>query len=449
MFNETSLKMNMLTISLKMNRKFSIILISILLVSNFLFAQNIIAIKAGKLIDVVNGKMLLNQVILIEGDKIIETGANVTIPVNAVVYDFSRSTVLPGLIDCHTHLSHQSGKNYYERIFKETPVDLAIVAHIYAKATLDAGFTMVRDLGADDLIDISMRDAINDGLIPGPRMLVSTFPIGATGGHTDALTGFNPDINLKSNKDFTGIANGVDEIRKRVRNNVKWGADQIKFMATAGVLSGDETVGGTQYSPEEMKAVVDEAHMWGKKVAAHAHGTDGIKKAIIAGVNSIEHGSLLDDECIKLMKDKGTYLVPTAYALESIVADSTNKVWPQKFVKKARSIAAQREVCFRKAFSSGIKIAYGTDAGVFPHGLNAMDFKYLVRYGLTPLQAIQSATINAADLLDWKERTGSITKGKFADIIAVEGDPLNDITILEHVKFVMKEGKVYKNEFEK
>ncbi len=420
------------------------------LLCNISFAQpKIKAIKAGKMIDVVNGTVLTNQVILIDGNKIIAIGSSITIPQNAEIIDLSHATVLPGLMDCHTHLSHQSGGNYYDALFRQTSIDLATISHIYAQRTLEAGFTTVRDLGAPDLVDVSLRNAINAGLVKGPRMLVACFPIGATGGHTDPFTGFNPNIEIAGNKDFTGIANGPDEIRKRVRNNVKWGADWIKFMATAGVLSGDETVGGTQYSPEEMKALVDEAHMWGKKVAVHAHGTDGIKKAIIAGVNSVEHGSLLDDECIRLMKEKGTYLVPTLYALESIAVDTAHKIWPAQFVNKATSISAQREVCFRKAFGSGVKIAYGTDAGVFPHGLNANDFRYLVRYGLTPMQAIQTATINAADLLDCTNWAGSLTTGKLADIIAVEGNPLDDISILEHVKFVMKDGVIYKNEINK
>lgn len=401
------------------------------------------AIKAGKLVDVVTGTVLTNQIILIDSNKITDVGASVSIPPNAEVIDLSNSTVLPGLIDCHTHLTSDPGDNYYEDIFRKTPIDYAVRAHIYAERTLKAGFTMVRDVGSTDLIDVSLRDAINEGVIPGPRMLVATFMIGATGGHAD-LSGFSPNLDWKSNKDFTGVADGIDEIRKRVRNNVKFGADWIKFAATAGVLSEEESVGAAQYSLEEMTALVDEAHRWGKKVAAHAHGTEGIKLAIKAGVTSIEHGSLLDDEGIQLMKQKGTWLVADIYNDDYILAEYAKKGFPEKIVNKEKLIGRLQRENFAKAVKAGVKVAFGTDAGVYPHGWNAKQFFYMVKFGLTPMQAIQSATINAADLLDWKTKTGSISKGKMADIIAVDGNPLDDITILEHVKFVMKEGTVYK-----
>lgn len=415
----------------------------ILLFSANLTAQKIKAIRAGRLIDVVSGTVLTNQIILIDSNKIIDVGPSVKIPADAEVIDLGNSTVLPGLIDCHTHLTMQPGDNYYEDIFRKTPIDYAVVAHIYAKRTLDAGFTMCRDVGADALIDVSLRNAINEGLIPGPRMLVSTFAIGATGGHVD-LTGFSPDIDWKTNKDFTGVADGVDEIRKRVRMNVKFGADWIKVMASGGVLSEEENAGGTQYSLEELKAVVDEAHRWGRKVAAHAHGTEAIKLAIEAGVTSIEHGSLLDDEGIRMMKEKGVWLVADIYNDDYILAEYARKGYPEKIMNKERMIGKLQRENFQKAVKAGVKIAFGTDAGVYPHGWNAKQFYHMVKYGLTPMQAIQSATINAADLLDWKDKTGSITKEKFADIIAVDGNPLEDVTILEHVKFVMKEGVVYK-----
>ncbi|QDA59289.1 Xaa-Pro dipeptidase [Hymenobacter jejuensis] len=406
------------------------------------------AIKAGRLVDVVKGTVLTNQIILIDNDKIVDVGPSLAIPQGAEVIDLSNATVLPGLIDCHTHLSMTPGDNYYEDIFRKTPIDKAVVAHLNTQRTLAAGFTMVRDLGGSDLIDVSLRNAINAGTIPGPRMLVATFALSATGGHGD-LTGFSPEIDWKTNKDYTGIADGPDEIRKRVRNNVKFGADWIKIHATAGVLSEEGSAGAALYSLEEMKAAVDEAHRWGKKVAAHAHGAEGIKLAVLAGVTSIEHGSLLDDEDIKLMKKNGTWLVSDIYDDDYILSEYAKKGYPAKIIEKERSVGKLQRENFQKAVKAGVKVAYGTDAAVYPHGWNAKQFFYMVKFGLTPIQAIQSATLNAADLLEWKDRTGSITKGKLADIVAVEGNPLDDITILEKVKFVMKEGSVYKNEMAK
>ncbi|MBK6355066.1 MAG: amidohydrolase family protein [Saprospiraceae bacterium] len=416
---------------------------------NVSFAQSKIkAIKAGKVIDVLSGTVLTNQIILIDSNMIITIGSSIEIPKNAEIIDLSNATVLPGLIDCHTHLTFQPGDNYYEDIFRKTPIDYAMLAPTYAKRTLHAGFTMVRDVGADQLMDISMRNAINRGDIEGPRMLVSTFALGATGGHAD-LTGFNPNIDWKYNKDFTGVADGESEIRKRVRNNVKWGADWIKVSATAGVLSEEESAGAPQYSLDELKVIVEEAHRWGRNVAAHAHGTEGIKLAIQAGVTSIEHGSLIDEDGIRMMKEKGVWLVADIYNDDYILAEFSKKGYPQKVIDKEKLIGRLQRENFQKAVKEGVKIAYGTDAGVYPHGWNGKQFYYMVKFGLTPIQAIQSATINAADLLNWKERTGSITKGKLADIIAVESNPLDDITKLEHVKFVMKDGIVYKNEIKK
>ena len=428
-----------------------LISISLILIAacNVSFGQTKIkAIKAGKVIDVLNGTILNNQIILIDSNIIINIGSGIAIPTNAEIIDLGNATILPGLMDCHTHLSWQSGDNYYEDIFRKTPIDYAMLATVYAKRTLDAGFTMVRDAGADQLIDVSLRNSINSGAIEGPRMLVSTFALGSTGGHSD-LTGFNPNIDWKYNKDYTGVADGVDEIRKRVRNNIKWGADWIKFMASGGVLSEEETLGMPQYLFEEMKALCDEAHLWNRKVCAHAHGTEAIKQAVKAGVSSIEHGSLIDDEGIQLMKDKGVYLVADIYIDDYILAEFGKKGYPEEIINKERMIGKLQRENFQKAVKAGVKIAYGTDAGVYPHGWNGKQFYYMVKYGLTPMQAIQSATINAADLLDWKDRTGSITKGKLADIIAVDGNPLEDITVLEHIKFVMKEGTVYKNKFTK
>jgi imidazolonepropionase-like amidohydrolase len=277
-------------------------------------------------------------------------------------------------------------------------------------------------------------------------MLVATFALSATGGHGDPTTGFSPDLEFKSNKDYTGVADGPEEIRKRVRNNVKFGADWIKVLATAGVLSEEGSAGAALYSLEELKAAVEEAHRWGRNVAAHAHGAEGIKLAIQAGVTSIEHGSLLDEEGIRLMKKNGTWLVADIYDDDYILAEYAKKGYPEKIIEKERSVGRLQRENFQKAVKAGVKVAYGTDAAVYPHGGNGKQFFYMVKFGLTPMQAIQSATINAADLLNWKDRAGSITKGKLADIVAVQGDPLADITVMEKVKFVMKEGTVYKNE---
>lgn len=430
------------------NKKLLTVLIFITCCTIAFSQTKIKAIKAGKLIDVIGGTVLNNQIILIENNKITAIGSSITIPENAEIIDLSKSTVLPGLIDCHTHLSSEPTDDYYGDIFRKTPIDYAVQAHIFTKRTLQAGFTTCRDLGSSDLIDISLRDAINNGIIEGPRMLVACFTLSSTGGHAD-MSGFNPAIRMNSNPEYTGVADGVDEIRKRVRNNIKWGADVIKFCATAGVLSEEESVGAPQYSLEEMKAIVDEAQMWGRKVAAHAHGTEGIKRAVIAGVNSVEHCSIVDDETVKLMKEKGTYMVPTMYALDYIIENFGKKGYPVKIINKAKSIAKQKQEGLVKIIKGGVKIAYGTDAAVMPHGLNGKDFAYLVKAGMTPMQAIQSATVNAADLLDITAKTGSITAGKWADIIAVNENPINDIKVLEQVQFVMKDGIVYKNEIVK
>jgi imidazolonepropionase-like amidohydrolase len=408
-----------------------------------LFAQEtkpkLIAIKAGRLIDGSSNTVIHNAFIIIEGDKIIAVGPDVKVPAGAEVIDLKNSTVLPGLIDCHTHVTSQP-TNYYDDNFRKSPIDEAVTAHIYAQRTLEAGFTTIRNLGASEFIDVALRNAINRGAIPGPRMLCATLTVGATGGHGD-LNGFSPYIKFHQ---FSGIADGVDEIRKLIRMEVKNGADVIKLIATAGVLSEEESVGAPQFSLEEMKAAVEEAAMWGKKVAAHAHGTEGIKRAVIAGVASIEHGSFLDDEAIRLMKEKGTYLVADIYNDDYILAEFSKLGYPEKIIEKERKVGRTQRESFQKAVKAGVKIAYGTDAGVYPHGWNGKQFAHMVRWGQTPMEAIKAATMNAADLLGWSDRVGSIAVGKFADIVAVDGDPLKDISEMEKVKFVMKGGVVYK-----
>jgi len=403
----------------------------------------ITAIKAGKLIDVENGKTLVNQIILISHDSIIAVGANLSIPKNANIIDLSAFTVLPGLIDCHTHITGQPGGDYYADIFRKTPVDIAITAPIFAKRTLEAGFTTVRDLGAPGLVDIALRNAINNGDVVGPTIYAATVFIGSTGSHGD-LNGFSPYLNFDMPKGLSGVANGVDEVRTQVRYNVKNGADVIKFGASAGVLSEEESVGAPQYSQEEMNAIVSEAKMWGRKTAAHAHGAEAIKMAVKAGVASVEHGSLVDAEGIALMKANGTYLVSDVYDDEYILTEYAKLGYPDKIINKEKMVGRLQRENFQKAVEAGVKIAFGTDAGVYPHGWNAKQFKWMTRFGLSPMGAIQAATINAADLIGIKEKTGSITVGKRADIIAVKTNPLEEITSLENVNFVMKGGVVYK-----
>jgi len=356
------------------------------------------------------------------------------------VIDLRNGTVLPGLIDCHTHITSDPG-DYYKQLFRMSAIDEAVRAHLFAKRTLDAGFTTVRNVGAGEFIDVALRNAINEGAIPGPRMLVSTMPLSATGGHGD-VNGMSPYLRFDG---FSGIANGVDQIREKIRFEVKYGADLIKVLASAGVLSEEESVGAPQYTQEELNAVVEEAAMWGRKVAAHAHGAEAIKRAVRAGVASVEHGSLIDDEGIRLMKERGTYLVADIYNDDYIIAEYTRLGFPQKIIEKERLVGRQQRENFKKAVQAGVKIAFGTDAGVYPHGWNAKQFAHMVRWGTTPLQAIQAATVNAADLLGWADRVGALEPGKFADVIGVAGDPLQDVTVLEHVGFVMKGGQVVKD----
>jgi imidazolonepropionase-like amidohydrolase len=398
-----------------------------------------VVIKAGRLIDPKTGAVINNASILIEGDKITAVGQEAAVPAGAEVIDLKDKTVLPGLIDCHTHITSQPG-NYYEDIFRKSPIDVAVTAHIYARRTLEAGFTTVRDVGAGEFIDVALRNAINRGDVIGPRMQVATLAVGATGGHADT-NGFSPYLKFGG---FSGLADGVDEIRKLIRFEIKYGADLIKMIATAGVLSEEESVGAPQFSQEEMNAVVEEAKMWGKRVAAHAHGAEGIKRAVRAGVTSIEHGSFIDDEGVKMMKERGTYLVADIYNDDYILAEFSKLGYPDKIIEKERMVGRTQRENFQKAAKAGVKIAYGTDAGVYPHGWNGKQFAHMVKWGLAPMQAIQAATVNAADLLGWNEKVGVIAPGAFADIIAVDGDPLKDVTEFERVKFVMRGGVVYK-----
>jgi len=402
-----------------------------------------IYLKAARVIDPKSGTVLTAQLITVVGDKVqaISPLAATTLPAGAHVIDLGDATVLPGLIDCHTHVTGQP-ENFYEDRFRKSPLDEATTSHLYAKRTLLAGFTTIRNVGAGNYVDFALRRAIEKGQVAGPRMLASGPSLSATGGHGD-MNGMSPYLRFEG--EINGVADGVDAVRKKVRENVKYGADVIKMLATAGVLSEEESVGAPQYQLEEMKAIVDEAALWGRKVAAHAHGTEGIKMAIRAGVASIEHASFIDDEGIALAKQHGTYLVPDIYNDDYILAEYSRMGYPDKIIEKERMVGRIQRENFQKAVNAGCKIAYGTDSGVYPHGWNGKQFFHMVKWGMTPMQAIQAATVHAADLLGWQTKVGQIAPGFYADLVAVKGDPLADVTVLEKIDFVMKGGEIYKD----
>ena len=425
------------------------------LLGSFLFAQKpeakpapkLTYIKAGRLFDSVADTYRNNVIIAIDGERIQSIGnANeVKIPSGATVIDLSKDTVLPGLIDCHTHLG-SSGDRYDEiYIFKDSPFRSAFEAVHNARKTLDAGFTTVRNVGSEPFLAVDLRKWIDEGKGVGPRIVASGPAIGITGGHGD-INNFSPTVHVAlypEERDFA-IADGVDQIRHTIRAQVKYGVDVIKIMSTGGVLSKGDSPGAPQYTLEEVKAAVDEAHMAGRKIASHAHGAVGIKNAIIAGVDSVEHASLVDDEGIRLAKEHGTYFVMDIYNDDYILGKAIEFGLPQENVEKEKMVGRTQRENFEKAFKAGVKMAFGTDAGVYPHGDNAKQFHYMVKYGMSPAQAIKAATVNAADLLGKTKDLGTLEPGKYADIIAVTGDPLQDVRALETMDFVMKGGKVYK-----
>jgi imidazolonepropionase-like amidohydrolase len=400
-----------------------------------------VAVKAGRILDVRTGRYLESQIVWIEGDRIKQVGTAATLssqlPKDAKIIDLSSATILPGLIDCHTHLTMSPSTLGPAHLRVSVPRS-ALMGAKHARLTLEAGFTTVRNVAADGYSDIALRDAINAGDVPGPRMLVSGPALSITGGHGDENF-LAPEFHASGD----GVADGINVVRK-VRENIKYGADLIKFMATGGVLSEGDNPVLEQYSPEEMHLIVATAHGLGRKVAAHAHGALGIKSAVEAGVDSIEHGSYIDEEDIQLMKERGTYLVPTLYLGDWLMANYHSLGLTESMIAKAKKVLRERDENIKRAFREDVKVAFGTDAAVYPHGMNAHEFAVMVRFGLSPLQSIQAATVNAADLLGWSDRVGTLEPGKFADLIAVNGDPLADVSVLENVKFVMKGGAIVK-----
>src|SRR5438552_944392 len=414
-------------------------------------ADQTIALKAARLFDGKSNALVQNAVVIVQGDKIVDAGSNLPIPSGAQMIDLGDATLAPGFMDAHTHLTADFSGNYNERRLQQLDLNVsehAIRATAFARATVEAGFTTVRDLGSRfvasrEFVDVALRNSINKGVIVGPRMLVATKGIGATGGHFDPTGGFRDFLFGREPDRCEGIADGPDDIRNAVRFEVKNGANVIKAAVSGGVLSLADEVDTPQFTPAEMAALVDESHRLRKKVAVHCHGDQAAREAIEAGVDSIEHGSFMKPQTVALMKQKGTFLTPTLMASEYIMSKIDR--YPPTLQAKAREATAARSEMFRNAVKIGVRISFGTDAAVFPHGQNAKEFALMMGLGMAAIDALKSATSNDAELLGIAQKVGTLEKGKLADIIAMPGDPTTDITATERVSFVMKEGKIIRN----
>jgi imidazolonepropionase-like amidohydrolase len=428
-----------------------IVLLSVLCVPFAAHAQNspppVTAIRAARMFDGKSNTTIPDAVVIVEGTTIKAAGAHLAVPAGAKVIDLGDATILPGFIDAHTHLSDEGSDDWNADTvagMRRTVAESALRASEFARRALLAGFTTVRDVGASDYIDVGLRNAIAAGSIAGPRMLVAVHALGARGGHCD--NGGFPYLRFGAETGIQdGIASGADQFRDAVRFQVKYGADVIKVCATGGVLSLTDAVDTPQLTQAEMDALVDEAHRLSRRAAAHAHGAEGAKVAIRAGIDSIEHGSFLDDEAVRMMKEKGTYLVPTLMAGEYVAGKAAVRHYPPEITAKANAAVAARSAAFKRALDAGVKIAFGTDSGVSPHGLNAQEFALLVQNGMTVAGALRT-TGTAAALLGLEKMLGTIDAGKQADIVAVPGDVLKDIKATERVRFVMKGGTVYRND---
>lgn len=401
-------------------------------------------LTADRMLDVEDGTVITDAVVIIDGDTIVDAGqrARVTIPDGADTIALGDATLMPGFMDMHVHLTSDASKHGYKRLAVSLP-RATITGVKHAKQTLLAGFTTVRNVGAPGFADVALRDAIDAGDIIGPRMFVAGPSLGVTGGHCD-----NNLLPFEYAAYSDGVADGPWEVRKAVRRNIKYGANVIKFCATGGVLSKGTKVGVQQYTLEEMQALVEEAHLRGLTVATHAHGTSGIKDAIRAGVDSVEHASLLDDEAIALAREHGTYFSMDIYVTEYILEQGEEAGILAESLNKERTVGQRQRDNFQKAVAAGVNMVFGSDAGVYPHGDNGKQFARMVKFGMTPMQAIQAATINPARLLKQTDRLGSLQKGRFADVVAVPGNPLENMSTLEHVTFVMKAGQVVKSQAE-